>query len=796
MIARKLPALLNHAAFLAALTSICWYCTLVASGDYKKWSYPILIGSTLCKLISVNKSLKDGHSSSSVFNTLRQRLSNSRFGSLLVSTCTSLSHRISNDIHHHNLYILSTAIILLPCAIFYIRRVIRHMSKLTDDGHYDHDELANDFGKLSAASLSFLLIPVSKYLGLLSSINLGEVQLVRMHIYAGTLAIISGVAHGLYYTWIWIALDSNTFDDIFPGAECFQKGYGKQCHSQFVNLLGIVNGVGFVILGCTTLWWMRRHYYNVFYYVHISLSIILLFGLVMHYNKIIWFIAPSLLSYMGSNVPVAFEFLYKWRKGGVGISKVVCIPDSRGCVELTIASKSDDSSDGQDDGQEAMSGIGKFVRLTVPDISAKSHPFTTFYDPRHPQDAKILFRPIGAFTTELSSRLKSLATSPEPTPSELSVSTDTRAWPKMLVNGVSTSSDMLRHAWKHDNIVIIAGGVGIVPYINLIWALADINSNSEESIDEGERSGIQKSRRIQVHWISRDEGLIKYIIENYFSSRRKIDEDLSSSLPVAMTISVHHTGAATSSMHTVDDEQDTLTQVIPQETARTLESSTSLYQGRNLSLTQNFLPALVLAAISFGGAWIINHCYEFIQDKHVIETRCISVSGILLWAVLISIGSQALVRMTDALSRAVAYSKLESNACDGNGIELNTVDRFVIDDEATSREENNETEESESINLTKEEEEEEDQHYDQDFDTSISHLQGRPDIDSIIKTAFEEARGEETDIGIFMCGPSSLTAATSNAISIENEKHRSGHCLANTSIHHSGAFVYEEKFEL
>ena len=39
----------------------------------------------------------------------------------------------------------------------------RHLSKLTDDGHYNHDELANDFGKLSAAFLSFLLLPVSKH---------------------------------------------------------------------------------------------------------------------------------------------------------------------------------------------------------------------------------------------------------------------------------------------------------------------------------------------------------------------------------------------------------------------------------------------------------------------------------------------------------------------------------------------------------------------------------------------------------------------------------------------------------
>eukprot|EP00985_Skeletonema_marinoi_P028384 scaffold24737_cov80-Skeletonema_marinoi.AAC.3 len=61
-------------------------------------------------------------------------------------------------------------------------------------------------------------------------------------------------------------------------------------------------------------------------------------------------------------------------------------------------------------------------------------------------------------------------------------------------------------------------------------------------------------------------------------------------------------------------------------------------------------------------------------------------------------------------------------------------------------------------------------------DASISHLQGRPDLESIIKTAFESARDEETDIDIFMCGPSSLTAAASRAIRREEKR---GRCVAN-----------------
>ena len=804
-----LPRLLNRASFLVALISISWYCILVAAGDYAKWSYPILIGAAICKLTLVTTASRrprhedsNGSSSSaSFFNTHRQRLlSSSCLGdnATLRSIYRLISHRISNDISQNNLYILSTAIILLPCIIFYIRQVIRHLSKLTDDGRYDHDELANDFGKLSAAFLSFLLLPVSKHSALFKSLNLGEIQVVRMHIYAGTCAIAAGVAHGLYYTWIWIAVDGYSYRDVFPESECFQKDYDKGCHSKFVNLLGIINGVGFVILAFTALWWVRRHYYNIFYYVHIVLAIILLFGLVMHYNKMIWFIAPSLLSYMASNVPVALESIYKWSKGGVGITKVVCIPDSRGCVELTIAAaRNDCSGDGLEQGQQQQEqrAIGKYVRLTVPEISSKSHPFTAFCDPLHPQDMKILFRPIGTFTTQLSQRLETLVTSPELTPSELTVSNDTRQCPKILVNGVSTSSDLLSQAMKHDNIVVVAGGVGIIPYITLLSELHNINL--EQSENGGEQSHSQKTRRIHVHWVSRDEGLIKYIVENYFSFHCQDGGDSN----LAITISVHHTtNEQASSMASTNenDEQETLTEfVAPLETARSLASPTSLYEGSKQSLPQNIVSALVFASIVSGGLWIVTYCYDNIQDKHVIETRPVSVLGIIVWSIVISIGSLALVKMTETLSRVVACSKLESNECtdEEDGIECGVISsrddkgHFSIDDASTEDDGNNEDTDTHQLDATVNRKGE---HYGLE-DAVISHSQGRPDLETIIKTAFESARDEETDIAVFVCGPSQLTAAVLRTI---NNEEKCGRCFASASSNEPRAYVYQEMFEL
>ena len=245
-----------------------------------------------------------------------------------------------------------------------------------------------------------------------------------------------------------------------------------------------------------------------------------------------------------------------------------------------------------------------------------------------------------------------------------------------------------------------------------------------------------------------------------------------------------------------NDESDTLTEyMVPPETARSLASPTSLFEASKRSLLHNVLPASVFASIVFGGLWIVSYCYENIQDKHVIETRPVSVIGIIVWSVVISIGSLALVKMTDTISRVVQYSKLESNECvdEENGIECGVIspqdgtDHFTIDDTSRGDDEDQQIE-IVSASVKKED------HRGLD-DASISHSQGRPDLESIIKTAFESARDEETDVGVFMCGPSPLTTAVSRAISHEEKR---GRCVANplSLSHEPRAYVYQEMFEL
>ena len=156
------------------------------------------------------------------------------------------------------------------------------------------------------------------------------------------MVLFGGISHGLYYTYIWIGLKGYSYKDVFPSKECYSglihRDYDKDCHSALINLLGIISGIALVVLGVSSLYWVRRNFYRTFYILHIMISVSVLFGLVMHYNKMIYYMAPSLLYYLASNLPIYVEGWYKrYVRGGVKVSKVVCIPDSGAFICCTLS---------------------------------------------------------------------------------------------------------------------------------------------------------------------------------------------------------------------------------------------------------------------------------------------------------------------------------------------------------------------------------------------------------------------------------------------------------------------------
>ena len=187
---------------------------------------------------------------------------------------------------------------------------------------------------------------------------------------------------------------------------------------------------------------------------------------------------------------------------------------------------------------------------------------------------------------------------------------------------------------------------------------------------------------------------------------------------------------------------------------------------------------------------------ENIQDKHVMETRPISVIGIIIWSVAVSIASLALVKMTETFSRVVAYTKLDNGVGveemdNGNGeIECGEMPRDATTDESVSSSDDNmsidhddgEAQREGDVGLTNGECRE------HQLAVPIAHLQGRPDLRAMFKSAIERAQDEEeTNLGVFICGPSMLTDAVSKAIKNSQEQRGCGH-------NEPRVYIYQEMF--
>ena len=858
--------ILNKLAYLSSIVGICYYWKFVAEGEYATWGIPLFISACICKLVSTPSQQKSALQRRGILsNTIYTQIKFNPVYIKLSDIFGYLKRKLSND-NNSNLYILSIAIVILPCFYYFVTKLQGHISSfsngLTEMSTKNHTKLANDFGKLASVAFTFLLLPVSKSSSLLSTLKLSEVHIIRMHIITGLIVLGGSIIHGLYYTIIWIKFDKYKYNDVFPTRAdgCFTFDYNTDCYDKYINTLGIISGLALVILAISSLYYIRRHYYKAFYTIHVIVSISILFGLCMHYNKMIYYMLPSLVYYIGSNLPIWIEGVYKYvRLNGVQVKKVVCIPDSGGCVELSFAYPTTNS-----DGSIMEDTIGKYASLSIPEISYKNHPFTIFSFASPPKNTspattasseesttiKILFRPSGNFTTSLSKRLKSL-TLAESTSYE--IQNHQKCPPKMLINGIRSATnghEMLSNVLDEFNhTLIIAGGVGIVSYISLLGTILhyqlrqDQQEDQEEMFDNDMSNDIsnnnggiikkKKNRIVDIHWMSRDEGLIRHVLANYFEPFSSTSSENRSN-DLSINLVIHHTSprssssshfnstSANSNGHSNGGSSEPPTIWQPNQQHHSMSnnsnqsyaSPTSTYQSPQPNILQNLLPTITFASILIGSIYITNYCYDNIQSKHIFETRTISVIGIILLSLGISLVSNVISLIGKSVyGRLFVYTKIDEEGSDDyvvdnddieeNGmnqgreseIELSNGDeRFAIDDD--DDDETQQLSASSTPTTT--------------CDNSIlriSHCQGRPNLAAIVQDVmkgdgeqvedleadqFDSRDGSSSnDVGIYMCGPTVMTDSVWKAVKEENPTV----CNAISNGTKQVA-VYQEVFEL
>jgi Ferric reductase like transmembrane component/Ferric reductase NAD binding domain len=361
------------------------------------------------------------------------------------------------------------------------------------------------FGWGSCMCLAFFLIPVTRHSVLLAAMGWSPIHALRIHIWFGYLSFVFMLVHGMMLVPVWfIYYPFPVYQQIVPDRKCWTWTWTEEtendiepsCYHVFANWTGIVAAVFFTVLWGSSLNWVRRRNYRLFYILHIIFGILTLLGIILHMYWFVIYFLPSITYYLASTTPTLVQALASRFRGGVKIRKVVLVEESGGCVEVHIEAH-----------ETARSVLDRepcqFIKLCVPQISLIWHPFDVYksysVDGTPDDTVRFLFRPVGPFTKELAKHL-----------------TSSIERPITLVDGFYLGSNKTELAMQHDCVTMIAGGVALSPYLTLIPAMLN-----KIAIMSSKGFGTVKTTSIALHWVCREPGLREYYVSNYLNTMVK-----------------------------------------------------------------------------------------------------------------------------------------------------------------------------------------------------------------------------------------------------------------------------------
>jgi predicted ferric reductase len=554
---------------------------------------------------------------------------------------------------------LSALFLLLPCAVYFVAAIYRHL--YAHDGELDMDkkvmEIANAGGMVAMVMLSWFLIPVARHTALLTLMGWSPEKAIRMHIWAGRIGIVGVTWHGLGHMYRWYVRNDGVVSMLFPKAECWTYFNDGTCYDLFRNFTGLIAMVFMVAIALASLSFVRRASYGLFYKVHVIAGPTSLVFAILHWNRMVLFLCPSILYYVASTVPVLVR-LFRSYVSENGVKLVYAIDLSclntttsdgtmRSCLSITF----------EVDGEAARQyRPGQYVKLSVPSISGISHPFTVnpvLSRSKPANQMRIIFRATGPFTRGLSKSVLD--------PAATASRESTALAPLMVMDGFYGQSNLVEKVFGYDVAVIVAGGVGITPYLSLVSEFCSLGG-TEASADESSIGKIQSPQSIELHWMCRDSALIDYVKNEYFVPLAA--EGSGKGLSRSIRIVIHFTGREQSSSNGTDavtpdysGTADTPNIPAPQSReGRTVKlgsgglpfSPTRFSVGTSSSIFGNLPLFLTSSTISWLGLVSIWFTYANCTSKNEIISRSYGVLALMPISLIVGLLSNIVLDKLDA----------------------------------------------------------------------------------------------------------------------------------------------------
>lgn len=391
---------------------------------------------------------------------------------------------------------LGLCCIVLPSLIFVVSASYRHYQNTSGEWPLQLAALhvGNALGMVALLALSVLLVPVTRQGPLLRVLGWNPAAAVQLHIWMGRVVVMGVVGHGVLHLLRWKIVQGEALSTVLlPPLACFSwvKDDAEEslthcenettqcrCHHLLRNLSGLIGALALLALFGASL--IRRRWYKVFYHIHIIAGPTILIATILHWKRSMLYLAAGALYYTACTAAI-----YMKRSCPVQVNQVERIgSDSSPCLAITVAASS-----------QAMQSYrsGQYAQVTVPALSTTiSHPFTISRT-RNPNELRLLLRTAGPWTRSLLQQLEGAQEADDNDSSRTTVS------PRLEIQGFY-GGDRTTQLLQHDRVVMVAGGIGITPFLSALLQRE------------------QRNAAVELHWMCRDPALIDYVRREYLDT--------------------------------------------------------------------------------------------------------------------------------------------------------------------------------------------------------------------------------------------------------------------------------------
>ncbi|KDO33278.1 hypothetical protein SPRG_19396 [Saprolegnia parasitica CBS 223.65] len=299
---------------------------------------------------------------------------------------------------------------------------------------------AKTLGLSTMYNMVWLALPASRHCFWMEWLGIPFAHGVKYHRWLGVATIVCATVHVAFYIQVYVA--ANDAMTLLP---CFGCDVAKEGKMNWVNTFGWIAFWMMVVMGLTSLPYVRRHYYKVFYATHFLFIPATAFA-IMHYANIAIYLFATIVLYIGNRMMSSATI-----SAPVIVQKAAAHPHN--VTELTFECATSYRA-------------GDVVYLKVPSVSKTQwHPFSVASTPLHtPGSLTVYIKTLGEWSGQVHEYVRQC--------------TAANVDPVVYMDGGYVPPAPVSASF--DKVVFVGGGIGVTPLLGQI--LHTLHSQSWQDV--------------------------------------------------------------------------------------------------------------------------------------------------------------------------------------------------------------------------------------------------------------------------------------------------------------------------